>query len=195
MIRKHHVKFGIKHSAIIFLVSFILLSFVGAYYGIKGKKVPYRVYPAGKYEEIQFTSHAKDKLILGGWYLPADSNRVAVIVHGWAGNWSRYSELAKYLQDQNINVLTFDLRGGTGKNTYGYRESLDVAAAVEWLKHHKNVTPENITLIGASMGGAASVAYARHNPTGKMVLIGPVVDINQVKYKVLQDRKFILPHL
>jgi alpha-beta hydrolase superfamily lysophospholipase len=179
----------------LFIISVVGLSLLGAYIGLKGKKVIYQVKPGKNYQEIQFNSLAKDKLVMGGWYLPSSSQNVAIIVHGWGGNRSRYILLAKYLQQHNISVLTFDVRAGTGKNTYGQRESQDLAGAIAWLQKTKNVSPENITVIGASMGGAATITYALNHPIGKMVLVGAVVDINQTKYQALRNRNFIFPEI
>ncbi len=127
------------------------------------------------------------------WFFPADSDQVAVIVHGWAGNRARLLVMAEFLQRQNINVLTFDLRGGTGRNTYGQRESEDLAAAVAYVTSTKKFDSQNVTVIGNSMGGAASIVYAASHDIGKLVLVSPVVDINLTKWKVLKDRNYIMP--
>ncbi len=191
----YHVKRTTKYTLVIFAISLILLSFIGAYIGVHGNRVTYSGIPHQKYEEVTFASQARDNLQLGGWYLPASGNKTAVIVHGWGGNRARLLNLAEYLQRRGINVLTFDLRGGTGKNSYGQYEAGDVAGAVSWLAIAKHTPADHVSLIGVSMGGAAVVVYAADHPIGTVVLLSPVVDIGEAKRLVLKNYHFLWPQL
>lgn len=187
----HGLKFGWR----LFAVSLIVVSILGAYFGTKGNTQPYRAFPTQAYEEVSFPSQADDALALGGWFFPAESDQVVVIVHGWAGNRARLLGLAEYLQRQNLNVITFDLRGGTGRNTYGQRESEDLAGAMDWVNKTKGFTPEQTTILGNSIGGAASVVYVADHPVSKLVLLSPVLDIGATKWTLLKDKTYILPRL
>lgn len=186
---------GIKVSSWLFAASLLVISIVGAYLGLKGGTQPYKGYPTQAYEEVSFKSQAADQLQLGGWFFPTESDQVVVIVHGWAGNRARLLGLAEYLQRQNLNVLTFDVRANTGRNTYGQRESEDLAGAMTWITETKGFTTDKITILGNSIGGAASVVYAVNHPVGKLVLLSPVLDIGATKWTVLKDRTLILPRL
>lgn len=214
----HRFKKISRLAVIIFGASVIGLSMVGAYIGLKGNKVIFNQWPTQGYEEISFPSLARDQIQLNGWFLPAlvrpgrttagqptdkllsetsksQTEKVVIIVHGWGGHRARLLPLAEFLQSSDLNVLTFDLRGGTGRNTYGLRESGDIAGAVAYLKTNRKFTSENISLIGVSMGGAAAVDFASKNPVGQLVLISPIIDIGQAKYRVLKDRHFIFPSI
>lgn len=193
MLTRHHIKKGTKLAIFGFVVSLIVLSVVGAYVGTRGRQVLPKEYPTQEYSEVTIESHTRDQLPMKAWFFPAGSNQVAVIVHGWAGNRARLLVMAEFLQRQNINVLTFDLRGGSGRNTYGQRESEDLAAAVEYVELIKKFEAKNVTVIGNSMGGAASIVYAASHDVGKLVLVSPVVDINLTKWNVLRERNYILP--
>lgn len=192
---KLHLRCAFKLSGWLFASSLLVVSFLGAYYGLKGGTQPYKGYPTQTYEEVSFTSDADDQLTLGGWFFPAGSEQVVVIVHGWAGNRARLLQLAEYLQRQDLNVLTFDVRGSTGHNTYGQNESQDVASAVDWLQSEKDYEPAEITILGNSIGGTASVIYAADQPVGKLVLLSPVLDVGATKWTVLRDKTLILPRL
>jgi pimeloyl-ACP methyl ester carboxylesterase len=86
-------------------------------------------------------------------------------------------------------------RGGTGKNSYGQHESGDLAGAITWLNDHKQTHPENISVIGASMGGAAATVYAAENSIDTLLLLSPIIDINAAKRTALKNRYFILPNV
>lgn len=190
-----HAKWATKYSIILFILSFILISLVGGYIGVKGNQVRPKIFPTQEYEEVFFTSHARDQIPLTGWYFPAAGTRTAVIVHGWGGHRARLLDLAEYLQRDGINVLTFDLRGGSGRNSYGQHESGDLAGAITWLNQVKRTPSEVISVIGASMGGTASIVYASEHPLDKLVLLAPVVDIKEAKYLALKNRYFVWPNL
>ncbi len=192
---RHHLKRGAKNLLWLYLLSILLISFIGGYIGIRGRKTTYRTLPTQPHEEISFKSQARDQLSLGGWYFPADSQKVAIIVHGWSGNRARLLYLAEYLQRQNINVLTFDLRGGTGQNSYGQKEAQDLAGAVDWLKITKRYNSENITIIGNSIGGAAAINYVATHEVGKLVAVAPIIDIKQTKLTVLKNRHYFFPQI
>lgn len=195
MSKRQIVWHGLKLSWWLFAASLLVVSLFGAYLGTRGGTQPYRAYPTQPYEEVSFPSEAEDALMLGGWFFPADSQQVVVIVHGWAGNRARLLGLAEYLQRQNLNVLTFDVRGDTGRNTYGQRESQDLAGAMAWITQTKGFTPEQTTILGNSIGGAATIVYTADHPVSKLVLLSPVVDIGATKWTILKDKTYILPRL
>ncbi|MCC2631566.1 MAG: hypothetical protein K0S20_265 [Patescibacteria group bacterium] len=176
----------------IFLISFLIISLTGGFFSMKGKQVPITDYPTSQYETVSFGSEARDRLRLEGWFFPAGSEKVALVVHGWSGNRSSFLGLAQYLQTEGINVLTVDLRGGTGKNTYGQYEEGDISGAVTWLKG-RQFAPENIFLIGNSLGGAASINYASSHSVGGLALISPVLNISHTKQYVVKDLNLLFP--
>jgi pimeloyl-ACP methyl ester carboxylesterase len=113
------------------------------------------------FENVTFKS--SDGNQLSGWYLPAGSKPVTIIMaHGLFR--SRYEVLDRgvALWREGYNVLLFDLRRhGRSRaefSTIGYDERHDVTAAVEFMRAR---APGNkIVLMGVSMGAAATLLAA-----------------------------------
>jgi len=132
-------------------------------------------YPAGNwqprnlaFEDAAFA--AADGVKLHGWYVKHPAPRAAVLYHhGNAGNVSYDAELLRFLNDRlAVSVLDFDFRG------YGKSEGkptvegalLDARAARVWLAQKENVQPEQIVLMGRSLGGAIAVDMAKDGARG-----------------------------
>jgi pimeloyl-ACP methyl ester carboxylesterase len=89
----------------------------------------------------------------------------AVIVHGFSASSECPNVLAlgHALHDEGFDVVTYDARGhggSGGESTLGDREAHDVAAAVAVARER---TPR-VVLVGASMGGIATLRYAVTDP-------------------------------
>lgn len=195
MLKGRHVKKVAKHLTIWYIASIVLVGLVGAYIGVWGNKTSISREPTTGFEAVSFVSESNDRLPLSGWFLPSTGDTVAVIVHGWGGNRSTFVNLAEFLQQRGVHVLTFDLRGGTGRNTYGHRESGDIAGAITWLKHNKNMSAEKVVLIGNSMGGAASIMYTASHQVGGLVLISAVYNIQHTKQYFAREYRLVFPAL
>jgi pimeloyl-ACP methyl ester carboxylesterase len=190
-----YAKRAAKGSLFLFILSFISLSLIGGYIGVRGNRVRYTKLPTQPYQEVTFRSEARDHITLSGWYLPANSEKTVIIVHGWGGHRARTLDLVEYLQRSGLNVLTFDLREGSGRNSYGEYESQDLSGAITWLQQEKHLVNSDLSIIGISMGATATVLYASQHPVGSIVLLGPIVDIKAAKQLILKSRHFILPGL
>ena len=103
---------------------------------------------------------------LAGWYIPSGSETgptgpTVVMVHGWGSNKSEMLDRAAILHDE-YNLLIVDLRNHgqseAAPTTQGLREASDVEAFVDWLETTK--APEQIALLGASMGGVTALNEA-----------------------------------
>jgi fermentation-respiration switch protein FrsA (DUF1100 family) len=120
------------------------------------------------FEDVTFA--AADGVKLHGWYVKHASPRAAVLYcHGNGGNVSYDAELLRFLHDRlAVSVLDFDYRG------YGKSEGkptvegalLDARAARAWLAKSENVKPEQIVLMGRSLGGAIAVDLAKDGARG-----------------------------
>jgi alpha-beta hydrolase superfamily lysophospholipase len=103
-----------------------------------------------------------DGIVLHGREWPALSPRaVVVLAHGFAGSTvdAAVVRQAEALQAEGVNVVCYDSRGhgrSGGVCTMGYRETRDVAAAVELAETYG--LP--VVLVGASMGAVAALRYA-----------------------------------
>ena len=103
---------------------------------------------------------------LAGWYVPAASGAgptgpTVILVHGWGSNKSNMLDRAAILHDA-YNLVFVDLRNHgqsqESATTQGVREAGDVRAVVDWLEENK--APEQIALLGVSMGGATALNEA-----------------------------------
>ncbi len=119
------------------------------------------------YEDVRF--YSSDGLTLEGWYLPAQSPEKATIifVHGLKGNRASLLRQAVHLLEQGYGALLFDLRNhGSSEGhitTMTAKEIFDVEAALAFLKARAEIDPNNIGIIGHSLGASTALrAAARH---------------------------------
>jgi fermentation-respiration switch protein FrsA (DUF1100 family) len=112
------------------------------------------------YQDITLTT--ADGLKLSGWYVPGTQPNAIVIVHGIHANRAYLIPQAEILARAGYHLLLFDLRGhGLSEGnqvTFGYREALDVEAAVDYLSTLPEV--KQVGALGHSLGAAAVVRAA-----------------------------------
>lgn len=129
--------------------------------------VPHRATDVGSpkdlnrpYQELTLTT--SDGLKIAGWYIPGTRPQAVILVHGIHANRRAVLPEAKILAEAGYHLLTIDLRGhglSEGQqNSYGYREALDVQAAVDYLDAMPEV--DKIGVLGTSLGGATVVRAA-----------------------------------
>ena len=113
------------------------------------------------WEEVTFTG--EDGLALNGWYVPAPEARFTVLFcHGNGGNIMHRLDAVSLLHGLGLSCFIFDYRGyGTsqGKPTEvgTYR---DARAAYDWLTLTRRVPPEQIIILGRSLGGSVAAHLA-----------------------------------
>ena len=108
------------------------------------------------YEDIYIKS--KDRTKLHARLLRGNSNRVAILCHGYHGSAYRDSSgMGPYLYEKDFNVLLIDERAhGLSKGhaiTFGHKEKKDLLC---WINKMKEMFSNDIeiTVFGISMGGA-----------------------------------------
>jgi pimeloyl-ACP methyl ester carboxylesterase len=109
-------------------------------------------------QDIKLSSQSGSDL--SGWWAPKQEGKGTVILlHGVRSTRLSMVERARFLSHAGYGTLLIDLQAhgeSTGQHiTFGYLESRDAAAAVNFLRRH-NPT-ENIAIIGVSLGGAAAL--------------------------------------
>ncbi|MDR2878270.1 MAG: alpha/beta hydrolase [Chromatiales bacterium] len=118
------------------------------------------------YEEV--TLHSADGITLWAWFVPNPrAHRVLLFCHGNTRNISQCMDSVELFQRLGFSVFLFDYRGygrSAGRpdehGTY-----LDVQAAWEYLLREREYAPDDIVVLGRSLGGAiASWLAARHTP-------------------------------
>jgi pimeloyl-ACP methyl ester carboxylesterase len=111
---------------------------------------------------------------LKSWWIEAEGARtVAILCHGYVMNRSELTPVAHWLWQRGVSSLLFEFRahGHTrgGVSTIGWKESDDVAAAVE--EARRRAPGARILLIGSSMGSAAcAFAVGRGTHADALVL-------------------------
>jgi pimeloyl-ACP methyl ester carboxylesterase len=121
------------------------------------------------YQDVTFPART-DHLKLSGWYISQPRNKKTIISVAGIGSTRSHLQrvsLAARLLDKGFNSLLFDLRGtGSSDGTFasgGYFEQNDVLGAFDFASQQA-VAPQCIGLLGASMGGAATILAAAHEP-------------------------------
>src|SRR2546426_2217507 len=120
---------------------------------------------------VQFPSESG--AAIRGWLLPGIKGSGAIVLlHGVRGSRVDMLGRARFLSQAGYSVLLIDFQAhgeSTGQHiTFGYLESKDARAAVEFLR--TNAPGEKIGIIGVSLGGAAALLAAPALKTDALVL-------------------------
>lgn len=124
-----------------------------------------------RFFDVEFES--TDGETLHGWWYPSDETDMTYLwFHGNAGNVTLYREDLEFLVDLPLQILVFDYRG-YGKSTgFPTEEGVyqDGIAAYEHLRNNKNLSPDQLILMGQSMGGGITTYVASHKPCAGVIL-------------------------
>jgi pimeloyl-ACP methyl ester carboxylesterase len=95
-----------------------------------------------------------------------------ILSHMGAGDQHGWGAVPAALNQAGYAVLTYDLRGhGRSEGRLDPpHASTDLEAALAFLQQHPNVDGQHIGLIGASMGGMASVIVGARHPEIRLVI-------------------------
>ena len=109
-------------------------------------------------EQVAFSSASG--ATIHGWLVTSQTNRgVVILQHGIHADKSTLVARAKLFSENGYSVLMFDFQAhgeSIGKQiTFGYLESRDSQAAVEFVK--KRFPNKPIAVVGVSLGAAAAV--------------------------------------
>jgi uncharacterized protein len=124
------------------------------------------------HEDVEFAS--ADGTKLHGWLVEHPESRAAVLYcHGNAENVGTMGPYLKELRDrQRVTIFVFDYRG-YGKSEGSPHEAgilADGHAAQLWLAARLGKKPEDIVLMGRSLGGCVAVDLAANNGARGLVL-------------------------
>ena len=111
--------------------------------------------------EVRFEGETGNRI--SGWLFPGSLDTGIVLMHGRGGDRRSMTDRARFLVAAGYTVLTFDFQANgesPGEHTtFGYRESLDAHAAVEFLRGEIGL--RRIGALGSSLGGAAALLGPR----------------------------------
>ena len=120
-----------------------------------------------EWEDVTFPSWG-DKVLLSGWYLPADGdNKCVILIQGTEHHRNslqvRALHLGRDLVDIGFSVLLFDFRArghsGGGRSSEGHREQWDVLGAIEYVEG-RGIPIERVGLLGFSLGAGVAILVA-----------------------------------
>ena len=124
------------------------------------------------FEEVLF--NGSDGTSLHGWYVPHPQPRALILYSH--GNGECVPQLANRLRILNerigVTVFAWDYRGYGRSQGKPHESNVidDTRIAQLWLANRTSVGPEEIVLVGRSLGGAASIAVAAEYPIKGLVL-------------------------
>jgi uncharacterized protein len=120
------------------------------------------------YQDVAFTT--SDGLRLEGWYAPSKNGATVIAFPGRKGP----QKPARILVRHGYGVLLFDRRGeGESEgdpNTFGWRGTRDVKAALAFLKARPEVDDDRIGGIGLSVGGEVLLQTAAETDELKAIV-------------------------
>ena len=141
-------------------------------------------------------------LIVGTYYSPPSSShqitsKAVILLHMLGRNRNDWNTFASTLSNRSngFAVLSIDLRGhgdsiNQNGNTISFQSFaptdfnkmiLDIKAAKHFLVTQKNIPPNNIAIVGASIGANVGLKYAASDPSIKAVaLLSPGLDYKGV---------------
>ena len=122
-------------------------------------------------EDVFFTT--SDGVRLHGWYSVAEgATHTILYFHGNAGNLAGRIDNIGFLRRLPANVLAVDYRG-YGKSQGRPSESgvyRDAEAAYDYLTRQRRVPPEQLYVLGQSLGSAVAVDLASKRPVAGVIL-------------------------
>lgn len=124
------------------------------------------------YEDAYF--QANDGTNLHGWYVPHPKPRAVVLYsHGNGESVPHLSNRLRVLHELiGVSVFAWDYRSYGRSQGKPHESNVipDARQAQLWLANRASVSPEQIVLVGRSLGGAVSVALAAEHEVRGLVL-------------------------
>jgi pimeloyl-ACP methyl ester carboxylesterase len=131
-------------------------------------------------EPVSFASDA-DTIVHGWWCPVSNSHGAVLLLPGIRADRVSMIGRAQFLRRAGYSVLLIDFQA-TGETkghhiTFGWRESRDVLAAVDFIRKHDS--NDHIAIIGSSLGGAAALLAAPPLKVDALVLeaVYPTIEI------------------
>lgn len=126
-----------------------------------------------KFEEVSIATKNNKKLY--GWWIKEEKiSPTIVLMHGWGRNVGRMMPYIKYFHSKGFNLLAFDSRnhGSSDKDDFSsmVKFAEDISACIDFIEKRPCAKKNNVSLIGLSIGGAASVYAAAHDSRIKKVV-------------------------
>lgn len=131
-------------------------------------------------ERIQLIT--SDSLKLNAWRFKADDPQgIVIILHGMHGmDASSLLDFGHFFNQKSFESFCLDMRAHGysegNKIGFGYTETMDVRALLDWIKKNSQFKNKPIILYGVSMGGATAI-----NSAAKYEEIDMVISVSSFK--------------
>ncbi len=125
-------------------------------------------------DSIEVTT--SDGLNINAWrFSQEDPKAIAIVIHGMNGqDGAALLNFGKFFNNQNFAAFCLDLRahGRSDGNEigFGYTETRDVKALLDWINKQEKYEGKDIFLYGISMGGATAINSAAKFESIDMVI-------------------------
>jgi len=105
---------------------------------------------------------------LFAWFIPlpdgGEISPAVAVIHGWGGNAGHMLPFASLLHDQGYAVLLLDARNHGQSDADGHssmpRFAEDLEHGLDWMRQQPGIDPQNLFLLGHSVGAAATLLLA-----------------------------------
>ncbi len=181
------------------LLAVLALFFIITIKMFRNTKKPHQKTPKHRnipFEEIHFPT--QNNRTLYGWWIPAkDGNGkmpTLILVHGWGRNVERMLPYIQSLYGNGFHMLAFDSRNHGSSDPDQFSSMIkfgeDIQAAIDYALTRPEVDPERIGVLGLSIGGAASIYAAAHDPRIKSaVTVGAFAHPGEVMHEGFRKGK------
>lgn len=123
---------------------------------------------------------------------PENSKDYVFFLHGMSQNVSNYQPLYETALKNKKAVFAVEYRSyGENKPAVLSEDRLrnDVEKAYKFLTEEKNIRPENITVVGHSMGGALAANFAsKHKDIKALILLSPIRNMASIGKKFFLNK-------
>jgi hypothetical protein len=175
---------GLIIAAVVFIAAL-------GWFGNRSIYYPMR-YPEGDWESGQRAGvsdvwvETSDRVRLHGWFAAARADRVALLLHGNAGNVTHRLDKMQRLASAGMSVLVIDWRGYGKSEGWPTERGLrrDARAAYDYLIG-KGFGARQILLYGESLGTTVASLLAAEVECAALVLEAPFPSVQAVAGKVL----------
>ena len=118
---------------------------------------------------------------------PDNSEKYVLFLHGMSQNVTNYQPLYSKVLEKKVGIFAVEYRGYGNNPESSISEDKfrrDIETAYKHLTETKGIKPENIIVIGHSMGGALATNFASKHPEVKsLILICPIVNAAKIGEK------------
>lgn len=136
---------------------------------------------AGKIQTVRINN-------ISAWNInPENKKEYILFLHGMSQNVSNYQHLYETILSKDKGIFAVEYRGyGENERAKTTEDKLrkDVKTAYNYLTQEKGIKPEDITVIGHSMGGALAADFAsKHHDLKALILICPLTKMSYLGKK------------